>query len=151
MSASESQQFRTVPLGDTPAHQLAVDQLTAYAKRALPDDYVEFILRSNGGEGFIGEAYLVVDGPALAVGTNEAYSQFGDPLLFIGGDGGGEGLAFDLRENGGLRIVMAPLIGTDDQSCWVPVAENFSDLLAGRFTREFEAFLSDPKAKPCSR
>ena len=142
MTLSEDQKFREAPPVDNTAHQQAVEELRAYAKRALPTDYLEFLSRCDGGEGFIGEGYFVIDGPKLAVGSNEAHAQFGNPLLFIGSDGGGEGLAFDLREGSWPQIVMAPFIGTDNESCWVPVAPSLADLLAGKFTDEFKVYFS---------
>ncbi|MDZ4362158.1 SMI1/KNR4 family protein [Brevundimonas sp.] len=131
---------------DHEAHQAAVASLLAGFARNLPPDYIEFLTKWDGGEGFIGNHYVVVHGPALSQGTNAAHAEFGNPIQFLGGDGGGEAIGFDLREGQQFQLVMAPLIGTDDQSSWVPMASSFTDLMAGNFRPEFLEYFSGGEA-----
>lgn len=141
-----SDQFRSVAPLDREAHRVALASLLASFEGDLPQDYVEFLTNWEGGEGFFGDDYLVVDGPALALDANTAHAEFANPIQFIGGDGGGEGIGFDLREGKQLQIVMAPLIGTDDHATWVPMASSFTDLISGNFSPEFRDRFSDDKA-----
>jgi len=138
--------FRSIAPLDREAHKVALASLLASFQSDLPQDYVEFLTNSDGGEGFFGDHYVVVDGPALALGTNTAHAEFANPIQFIGGDGGGEAIAFDLREGKQFQIVMAPFIGTDDHATWVPMASSFTDLISGNFSPEFRDRFSDDKA-----
>lgn len=141
-----SDHFRSIAPLDREAHQVALASLLASIEGDLPQDYVEFLTNWEGGEGFFGDDYVVVDGPALALDTNAAHAEFGNPILFIGGDGSGEGIGFDLREGKQFQVVIAPFIGTDDQSNWVSMASNFTDLIAGNFSPEFRDRFSEDKA-----
>jgi hypothetical protein len=81
----------------------------------FPNDYVEFMLTSNGGEGFVGESYLRLD-PVDDVMNDDLLATLPETragLIVFGSDGGLEAFAFDAR-HGGLRIVMFPWIGTDE-------------------------------------
>src|SRR5262252_8735831 len=65
----------------------------------LPCDYVSFLLNSNGGQGMIGETYLILYRVEELVEMNAGYElqKIAPGLLLIGSDGGGEGFAFDTR------------------------------------------------------
>jgi hypothetical protein len=81
----------------------------------LPEDYIDFLLNSNGGEGVIGNSYLalwaVEDIPSL----NEAYAvnEFAPSLVIFGSDGGGTAYAFDKRIG---QIVEVPFVGMADNA-----------------------------------
>jgi hypothetical protein len=77
----------------------------------LPTDYVEFLKISNGGEGFIGENYIILWGVDELVSMNRSYEvQINSPgLLVFGSDGGGEAYGFDMR-NPQWLIVKVPFI-----------------------------------------
>ncbi len=141
-----SDQFRSIAPLEPQAHRATVASLVAGFKGAFPQDYIEFLTTWEGGAGFFGDDYVVVDGPALALDTNAANAKFANPIWFIGSDGGGEGVGFDLRDGRQFEIVMAPLVGTDDQSTWIPMASSFSDLISGKFSPEFRDRFSDDKA-----
>ncbi|MBO9128511.1 SMI1/KNR4 family protein [Bacillus sp. 165] len=66
----------------------------------FPSDYVEFMIKSNGGEGNIGESYLRLWKIEELVKGNEDYSvsEFAPGLLIIGSDGGGTAFGYDFRE-----------------------------------------------------
>ena len=82
----------------------------------FPDDYVEFMLASNGGEGSVGESYLRIDPIEEMMNDRlqEALDESRAGLIVFGSDGGLEAFAFDPRR-GGLRIVMFPSIGIDEE------------------------------------
>ncbi len=142
---SNPDHFRSVAPLDPSAHKAAVASLLANFPGGLPADYIEFLTNWEGGEGFFGDHYVVVDGPTLAQETNSAHAEFGNPIFFIGGDGGGEGIGFDLRERR-QQIVLAPFVGTNDQAGWVPMATSFTDLISGKFSKEFRDRFSGDEA-----
>jgi hypothetical protein len=63
---------------------------------ALPIDYKQFLLKSNGGEGFIGNKYLMLWRAEELESLNEGYeiAIYAPGLLIFGSNGGGEGYAF---------------------------------------------------------
>ncbi|MGO4500081.1 SMI1/KNR4 family protein [Paenibacillus sp. 2RAB27] len=80
----------------------------------FPKDYIDFMIRFNGGEGIIGNSYLVLWSSEELVEDNEGYAvkEFADGLVLFGSDGGGTAYAFDSRyEN--MPIVEVPFIGMD--------------------------------------
>ncbi|WP_256753493.1 SMI1/KNR4 family protein [Mesorhizobium sp. Mes31] len=44
---------------DAPAESTVVDGLSARLGVALPKDYADFLKEHNGGEGFIGDSYVI--------------------------------------------------------------------------------------------
>ncbi len=80
----------------------------------LPAEYVQFLKLTNGGEGFIGSAYVQLWGVDELVSMNEAYEvQTCVPgALLFGSDGGGEAYGFDTQSPGWL-IVKIPFIELD--------------------------------------
>jgi SMI1/KNR4 family protein SUKH-1 len=87
---------------------------------------------TNGGEGDLGvEPGWFVPWRAEDVLLNNSEYQIAEyaPGLFgFGSNGGGECLAFDLRDAGTRRIVMVPFIGMDLQEI-VVIAENFDQFV----------------------
>jgi hypothetical protein len=65
----------------------------------LPPDYVEFITAMNGGEGFVGDNYVILWSVDELPRFNREYNvpEFAPGLVMFGSDGGGEGFGFDLR------------------------------------------------------
>ena len=112
----------------SPAGGAAIAALRAAAPGALPESYFAFLGVTNGGEGDLGvEPGWFVPWRAEDVLLNNIEYQLAEsaPGLFgFGSNGGGECLAFDLRDAGAERIVMVPFIGMDLQEV-VVIAENF--------------------------
>ncbi len=79
---------------------------------APPPDYLEFMRRSNGGEGFVRTRYLVLWPLEELRQHNEGYEvpRYAPGLFVFGTNGGGEAFAFDLRRPKSV-IVSVPLIG----------------------------------------
>lgn len=99
---------------------------------ALPADYRQFVKESDGMIEEMAEAYLDLWSfeDAVSIHVNNAYglAETMRPLLLIGSDGGGELLAFDLRETP-VRLVLVNAVGAS----WSDVAyqaDSLTDLLA---------------------
>mgnify|MGYP003626296418 CR=1 FL=1 len=79
--------------------------------KRLPTDYIEFLKKFNGGEGFVGEEYLVLEKAEKLLERNKNYKieEFDKNIFLIGGNGAGEGVAIDFR-NDKPRYILIPLI-----------------------------------------
>jgi len=96
---------------------------------ALPDDYVRFLRGSDGGEGFVGEQYLILWRAEELSQFNAEYevAQDAPGLLLFGSNGGGEGYGFDTRDSS-MKVVRVPFIGMEWRYA-TPVADGLDDLL----------------------
>jgi len=78
----------------------------------LPDDYLAFLKTSNGGEGFVGNNYVMLWKIDELSSMNRSYeTEVNAPgLLLFGSNGGGEAYGFDTRE---LQwpVVCVPFVG----------------------------------------
>ena len=112
----------------SPADAAAIALLRSAAPSTLPDSYFALLRVTNGGEGDLGvDPGWFVPWPVKDVLLNNREYQiakFAPGLFGFGSNGGGECLAFDLRDAGAGRIVMVPFIGMDLREA-VVVAENF--------------------------
>jgi hypothetical protein len=96
---------------------------------SLPSDYLQFLRNHDGGEGFIGDNYLILwKTEELSKFHRECeIDQYAPSLLLIGSDGGGEGYGFDTRD-ATMPVVRVPFVGLDLRYV-TPVATSFTDLL----------------------
>jgi SMI1 / KNR4 family (SUKH-1) len=96
---------------------------------AFPADYYQFMSQYDGGEGFIGEHYLVLWKNSQLKQFNDEYefSIYAPGLVAFGSNGGGEALAFDTRVEP-YSVVIVPFIGMCDDDA-IPLASSFSDFL----------------------
>ena len=103
-------------------------------KAELPSDYVAFLRASNGGEGMIGETYLILWKAEELTEMNTSYqvSEYAPGLLLFGSDGGGEAFAFDTRTTP-WPVVKVPFVGMELQYAEVlaPSFDAFLKTLAG--------------------
>jgi hypothetical protein len=97
----------------------------------LPEDYLTFIKVFNGGEGFIGDGYLILWQVEQIEIFNKEYEvqEYAPGLILFGSSGGGEGYGFDARDIS-MPIVEVPFIGMELQYAR-RVAANFTDFLSG--------------------
>lgn len=95
----------------------------------LPKDYVSFMMESNGAEGFVGEAYLMLWPVDEVPEHNEGYhvAEFAPGLLLIGSNGANEAYGFDLIEDH-MPIVNVPFIGMSTEER-VKIADTFIGFL----------------------
>ncbi len=100
----------------------------AYSFR-LPQDYLDFLLATDGGEGFVGARYIVVWRTDEVVRFNEEYQfpKYAPRFVCFGSNGGGEGFAFDLGGTTEGQVVQIPFIGMSPESA-MPVVDSFSHL-----------------------
>lgn len=106
----------------------AIRAAIAALGQSLPGDYLQFIAEHDGGEGFIGDSYLILWRAGELATFNREYEveQYAPGILLFGSDGGGEGYGFDTRE-ATMPIVRIPFIGMNLRYA-TRVAESLSDL-----------------------
>ncbi len=87
----------------------------------------------DGGEGFVGNAYLILWRAGELTEMNRAYqvTDYAPGLFLFGSDGGGEALAFDTRSEA-KPIVSVPFVGMELKLARL-VASNFKALLEEPF------------------
>ncbi len=115
-----------------PASEGELRELTEAVSFKLPAAYVELLRASNGGEGSLPvQPYCLCLWPANEVRrAHEEYevSRYAPGLFAIGTSGGGELLAFDIREGPPHPIVTIPCIGMALEHA-LPVAPDFETLV----------------------
>jgi len=99
-----------------PAREELIREFEDKAGFELPGDYKQFLRRADGGEGFVGHAYLILWPVEQLQELNDAYQveEYASGLLLFGSDGGGEAYAFDTRA-AGKPIVSVPFVGMERQ------------------------------------
>jgi hypothetical protein len=118
-----------------PASSGLIAQSQARLSFPLPLDYVQFLQRMNGGEGFLGEhAYVALWRVEELRERNAGYevAEVAPGLFLFGSNGGGEAFAFDTR-SGQFRIVAVPFIGMGDLADAIVIATNFRAFLEALF------------------
>ena len=76
----------------------------------FPADYVEFMLLSDGGEGWLGPNYISLYDLHDVVYRNRLYAESSVEFLIFGSDGGGEFFAFDTQANP-MPVVTVNMVG----------------------------------------
>ena len=112
-----------------PAPNEVLIALRTALPRPLPDSYMAFLGRANGGEGFIGERYAQLWRAEDLVEFNRRYevSEFAPNLFLIGSDGGGQAYAFDISTND-PTLFEVPFIGMPE--LLTPIASSFDSFVA---------------------
>jgi len=115
---------------DAPAESTVVDGLSARLGVALPKDYTDFLKEHNGGEGFIGDNYIIFFKAEELADFNREYEveKYAPGILLFASNGGGEGYGFDTQD-AAMPIVRIPFIGMDRQSAET-IARDLADLFA---------------------
>lgn len=93
----------------------------------LPAGYEKFIRSSNGAEGFLNNAYLILWPIEDLFAHNEGYrvEEYAPGFFIIGSDGGGNSYAVD-KQTGALYEI--PFIGMSrEEATWV--AKDFDDFI----------------------
>lgn len=121
-----------------PKRQPATDEQIARCFKELclniPKEYEEFLLSSNGAEGFspdsITPGYFILWSTDELPGLNLGYEvQTNFPgYLAIGSNGGGELLLLNTENNSSQPVLMIPAIEYDLQEAW-SVGHNLADFL----------------------
>ena len=112
-----------------PASESAIRGAASALGISLPADYVDFLRKHNGGEGFAGNNSVVLFKAEELKPFNDAYEikEYAPGLILFGSNGGGEGYAFDTR-NGSMSVVRVPFIGMELRYA-KPIGKTFTDML----------------------
>lgn len=113
-----------------PAEIPAVDGLSTHLGVTLPESYIEFLKTHDGGEGFIGENYIIFWKAEELVDFNREYEveTYAPGIILFASNGGGEGYGFDTLD-AAMPVVRIPFIGMDRQYA-IAVASDLPDLFA---------------------
>ena len=108
----------------------ALDAVERHFGYALPAQYKNFMIAHDGGEGFVGNQYLVLWRVGELITLNRDYEsdRYAPGLVLFGSNGGGEAFAFDLGDPE-MAIRMVPFIGMSLENA-VAVANGFDNFLA---------------------
>lgn len=113
------------------AEELAA--LIAAAPVALPESYLQLLRATNGGEGPLPVQPLwLVLYPAKEVAQIQreaTFKEFFPGFFVIGGNGGGEAVAFDLRAPSSMPVVAFDMTNIDLTESVRPLAASFDGLL----------------------
>lgn len=115
---------------DPPGDLAVIQGLPLKLGVAPPPDYLGFLRQHDGGEGFVGDNYIILWKAAELVDFNREYEVevYAPGILLFGSDGGGEGYGFDMQ-SAGMPVVRLPFIGMERRYA-TPVAESFTSFLA---------------------
>ena len=96
------------------APELTIQAAADALKTSLPRDFAAFLGTTNGGEGMVGDTYVMLWRAEELADMNLAYQveEYAPGLLLIGSDGGGEAFAFDTRTSP-WPVVKVPFVGMD--------------------------------------
>jgi hypothetical protein len=115
-----------------PASPSAMERLVEASQFTFPATYLEFLNRSNGGDGFLSvPPYYLRLWPAEEVVGNNLDYQMPEfvPGFFAFADAGGEEFfAFDIRPKGDWRVYAIPFVPMEVASASL-VAADFQELL----------------------
>jgi len=105
------------------------DALSKLKTLNLPADFLSIYSGLNGGEGFVGEDYLILWKAEDLVTFNEEYEvvKYAPGIFLFGSNGGGEGFGFDTRSKL-YTVVEIPFIGMDLQYVSL-IADSFTQFL----------------------
>ncbi len=97
-----------------PTDKSSIQQFETEAGLRLPEGYALFLQQADGGEGFVGNAYVILWGVGELIEMNKAYqaAEYAPGLFVFGSDGGGEAFAFDMRSEV-KPIVSVPFVGME--------------------------------------
>lgn len=115
--------------GNPPVDPAELAKFEGSTHLKLPDAYVQFLHKSNGGEGFVGGTYVIFWPIEMLDEMNVAYEvdQYAPGLFLFGSDGGGEGFAFDHRD-ASMPIVSVPFVGMELRVAR-RIAQSFAEFL----------------------
>ena len=116
---------------EKPLHPDEIDALGKTFRFTLPEQYKEFLLLHNGGEGPVGEyGYIAIFGSEELLSSNgeDKINDYHPELFFFASDRGGLFYAFD-RSRNQTPIVELPCDSIDNDDVEI-VAENFNDFIS---------------------
>lgn len=118
--------FKEFELEQAPSPD-ALDRLHIAVAEIRDEDYRSFIRAHNGGEGFVGEGYLVIDGIDSILATLHRASEYGTAFLPFGSDGSDGLFAFDTSASN-WPVLVLPLTSASPEDVR-QVALGFRDFI----------------------
>ena len=120
---------------NAPATEGSIREFEDSVTYQMPSDYLQFLRTSNGGEGVIGQQYIILWRVEDLLKWNADYEvdEYAPGLLLIGSNGGGEAYAYDTRSTPNC-IVQVPFIGMDLNASKY-VASDFGTFLTSLHSR----------------
>ena len=113
---------------EKPAPSHSIENLVSKSGLQLPEDYLDFLRLSNGGEGElpVDPYWFQIWRAEEVLKLNERYqvNSYVPGFFAFGSNLGGEMLAFDTRKHGSWPVYMIPFI-TMDESDAKKVASDF--------------------------
>ena len=107
----------------------ALEVLKNAAPFELPESYLRFLAFSDGGEGPLPDMPLNIclypSEETAQIAADRIFEEFFPHLFVIGGNGGGEAIAFDLRGTLPPGVVYFDMIGGSP----LPLAPSFDALI----------------------
>lgn len=129
MLTSEAQWFRQDPASD-----LALAKLKLAVGDSLPQEYLDLLSYSNGGEGPLPvQPYnLCLDSAEVTAEAwqSGSYSELFPGFLVFGSNGGGEYIAFDQRQGLPWRVVAIDMTNIALAEAVMPIATDFASFVA---------------------
>lgn len=109
------------------ANELSIKNAQRELHWNFPTIYKDFLLKYDGGEGFVGDNYVILWASNEIAQFNNDYQvqQYAPGLVLFGSNGAGEGYAFDARVLD-APIVQVPFIGME-LSYAEPIALDFDE------------------------
>lgn len=133
MTSADKERLLAKFNGNPPADASSIRLLETNTGLRLPEDYAKFLQEMDGGEGFVGNAYLILWRAGELLEMNKAYqvAEYAPGFFLFGSDGGGEAFAFDTRSDA-KPIVSVPFVGMELKVAR-PVASKFTAFLEELF------------------
>ena len=101
----------------------------------FPEDYIDFLLATNGYEGKLGQSYTVfMQVEKIAEYTQNYGGEFFHWIIFIGTDGGNEMYVIDKR-NEKLQFGVLPYIS--DENDFIALGETFEEFVSHLYNNDF--------------
>ena len=100
--------------GNDPVSPLELREAEQALGRRLPAEFIDLLSILNGGEGFVGDKYLMIWSAGEIVDYSAQYDvqKYAPGLVVFGSNGGGEAYAFDYRSER-TPVVKIPFVGMD--------------------------------------
>jgi hypothetical protein len=133
MTQAEKERLLAKFNGNQPADAASIRQFEIESGFRLPEDYAKFLQQADGGEGFVGNSYIILWRVGELLDMNKGYqvAEYAPALFVFGSDGGGEAFAFDKRTDA-KPIVSVPFIPMQLDLAR-PMGQNFRALLEALF------------------
>lgn len=126
--------------GNPPALRKAIDIVGVQLGIDFPEDYVDLMLWSNGGEGKIGSAYFSLWGIEKIAGRNELSGikrYMSSQFVGVGTNGGDECYAFDCTNGYNAVFSIVPL-GDLDHASKFHIAPTITEAFLMAFRKKFD-------------